>query len=213
MRLQVQPLAMEMVGMVRRQVGLPAALGQAPLAPHHRVLVASRDPALRAAAKQVPKRLLLNEGEMVAALRAALGEQVEVAQIEFTTMTTPTPQMLHNLQNVSVLLGLHGAAMDYVPFLPRGAHLIEIMPMESSHAPLYAIKAATTGKHFMRYQNTDPASQRCCAICAPGCKPHDADVTVDVKEIVAMVRAALQAQRYQLQRFPFDYGKSSWHEE
>ena len=39
-----------------------------------------------------------------------------------------------------MLVGYHGAALDLVFWLPRGAAMLEIYPKGSTHTPLYAAK-------------------------------------------------------------------------
>jgi capsular polysaccharide biosynthesis protein len=69
-------------------------------------------------------------------------------QVEFNQLSLAETVRL--LETVDVFIGLHGGAFDNVPFLPRGAYVIEIMPKGSTHEPLYANRAMTTGKFFIR---------------------------------------------------------------
>jgi hypothetical protein len=114
------------------------------------------------------KRSLLNEGELVAHLAAL--PNVTVKQVTFglfclcaTTCVCRPPKPLQVefahlsladtvslLETVDVFIGYHGAAFQNVPFLPRGAYVFEILPQHSTHEPLYASRATTTGKFFVR---------------------------------------------------------------
>jgi capsular polysaccharide biosynthesis protein len=73
-----------------------------------------------------------------------------LSQVEFNELSMNEAIVL--LETVDVFVGLHGGAFDNVPFLPRGAYVVEIMPRGSAHEPLYANRALTTGKYFIRLE-------------------------------------------------------------
>lgn len=64
-----------------------------------------------------------------------------------------------------------GASFGSLVFLPRGAYILEILPLGTQHSPLYPSLAARTGKEFARYVNDDPSLQHCR-------HPHTGDAVV-----------------------------------
>jgi hypothetical protein len=109
--------------------------------------------------------LLLNEEELVASLSTIPDVVVKqvlsglacllvlvtddlLVQVEFYGLSLADTAAV--LETVDVFIGYHGAAFDNTPFLARGAYVVEIMPNGSTHEPLYATKACTTGKLFIR---------------------------------------------------------------
>jgi hypothetical protein len=54
-----------------------------------------------------------------------------------------------------------GASFENLIFLPRGAYVLEILPLGTEHSPLYPSLAARTAKEFARYVNDDPMLQQC----------------------------------------------------
>jgi hypothetical protein len=183
------------------------------------------------------KRLLLNEEDLVANLSTIPDvivkqvcawlfacTQVRVAdglrwQVEFYAVSLADMAAL--LGTVDVFIGYHGAAFDNTPFLARGAYVIEIMPNGSTHEPLYATKACTTGKFFVRcvaidagaarlmhadsvcrYRYTnDDASREVCQKPGGDCNPHDLDLTVDIAAIMKIVPPILEVQKLQMRQY------------
>jgi hypothetical protein len=139
-------------------------------------------------------------------------------QVEFYGLSLADTVAL--LETVDLFIGYHGAAFDNTPFLARGAYVIEIMPNRSTHEPLYASKASTTGKFFVRCvpSNGGAANTRAHATSRPGrytnddvsrevcqkpagCNPHDIDLNVDVAAIMKIVPPILEVQRLQMRRY------------
>ena len=129
--------------MLRAHADLNAGPSYAPLKPI-RVLVASRAAKLRAgsALSMSDKRLLANEAELTAALsalrvprQANWGDrrselsQVDVEVVEFSALSLT--EAVRKLDSAAAFVGLHGSAFWNVPFLPRGAVVLEVLPVES----------------------------------------------------------------------------------
>merc|ERR1719300_2246526 len=68
-------------------------------------------------------RRLLNEQELVAALEKTGLYQVTVAQYSPKVPFTSQLQLTHN---TDILIGLHGAGLTHLLFLPDWAHVVEL---------------------------------------------------------------------------------------
>jgi hypothetical protein len=140
-------------------------------------------------------------------------------QVEFNHLSLAETVRL--LETVDVFVGYHGGAFDNVPFLPRGAYVIEIMPNGSVHEPLYANRAMTTGKFFIRwvhvgvlllqacvhtaylpcrYTNNDKSREQ-CARPDRKCSAHDLDLNVDLLAMSKLIAPVLEVQKMQLRRY------------
>lgn len=96
---------------------VPRRLGLAPYstAPaRHRVALISR----------VKKRFILNELELVARARAALGVDVVLLRLEDMTLW----EQLRVLRDTTVLVGQHGSGLANGLFLPDGAVMLQLWP-------------------------------------------------------------------------------------
>lgn len=71
-------------------------------------------------------RQILNEQEIVEALRDK-GYQVTVAKF---TPTVPFQEQLETIRNTDILVGVHGAGLTHLLFLPDWAHVIELYNCE-----------------------------------------------------------------------------------
>lgn len=219
----VDPLLMDLVGLLRAHADLNAGPSYAPLKPI-RVLVASRAAELRAgSALSMPdKRLLANEAELTAALsalrvprQANWGDrrselsQVDVEVVEFSALSLT--EAVRKLDSAAAFVGLHGSAFWNVPFLPRGAVVLEVRGYGSAHSPSYNTLARASGKMYLKYVNPEPARERCGLNAMRACHAHDADMMVDAFAVADLLKAGLVVQSNVLSRFQFEYdSKAAW---
>jgi len=95
-------------------------------------------------------RLIVNEDELVARLRALPGVDVTVVQLESFSYA----EQLALLARTDVLVGAHGSGLANLMFLPRKAGLVEIFPYVFSR-PTYGVLAKRFGLGYTSWTNTD----------------------------------------------------------
>jgi hypothetical protein len=110
---------------------------------------------------------LANNGEILAALRDAAGRHAKVRPYS-PTKSVPLESFLGVMSRTSVLVGRHGELLANAMFLPPGAAVIELAPMNCQLGlTAGSFTALTTGQtssyavwrapsaHFMRYASTE----------------------------------------------------------
>jgi hypothetical protein len=70
------------------------------------------------------KRKISNEKEVVAALQALPGMQVDIVRLEQLSMQ----EQLRKIHEADVVVGVHGAGLSHVLFMHDGAKVVEILP-------------------------------------------------------------------------------------
>jgi len=197
--MDTNPMYLEMIERVRQYLGFTPTLPFVDTK-KRKIVIASREPELRKKAKLSSKRVLKNENDLVRELRAHVSDNI--VQVEFSQLNTQ--ETLKLLEDASIFLGYHGSALNLAAFLPRGACLIEILPIGGKNH--LTAKAAVSGKLFMRYMNKDLSRQSCCDAsgCKDSCSGHDVDLEVDVNDVVRYVTVALDYQRLVYQRHEVD---------
>ncbi|KAF6252432.1 hypothetical protein COO60DRAFT_524676 [Scenedesmus sp. NREL 46B-D3] len=204
------PFHLRMVGEIRAAMGLSRSLPFASAANRTIVLASSNATTRRwRLGGRRMSRALTYQDELFKALSAL--PDITVKQVDLSA--TPIEQVVKLLDQTALLIGHLGAGFENLIFLPRGAYILEILPLGSHHSPLYPSLASRTGKEFARYVNDDPSLQQCRwqqAEKALGdhCVSQHADLQVKVAGVVQLVQSILNTQQAAMTRYSFD----SWHE-
>uniref|UniRef100_A0A383VX01 Glycosyltransferase 61 catalytic domain-containing protein n=1 Tax=Tetradesmus obliquus TaxID=3088 RepID=A0A383VX01_TETOB len=199
------PFHLRMVGEIRAAMGLSPSLPFAS-ASNRTIVLASADAAARKQAGIATPRTLTNEDELLKALTAL--PDVTVKQVDLGVL--PTDEVVKLLNQTALLMGYRGASFGSLVFLPRGAYILEILPLGTQHSPLYPSLAARTGKEFARYVNDDPSLQHCRhphtgdAVVGEHCEGRYTELQVKVDEVMQLVRSILDMQQAAMARYSFD---------
>jgi hypothetical protein len=126
-------------------------------------------------------RRISNEDALVSALGALGG--VDVQAVDFAEM--PYVEQVQRVSETDVLIGMHGAGLTNLLWLPPGAGVIELMPSPEGVPLTYANMAMWLGRRYAAWRH-QPAS------AAPARRGKDIpELGVDAAAVAALAREML----------------------
>lgn len=137
-------------------------------------------------------RNVLNEDELVEAIRGITG--VEVRQVAYTK-EMPFKQQLEITRNTDVFIGMHGAGLTHLLFLPDWAILFELYNCED--AGCYRDLARLRGVNYMTWENATKVFPEDAGRHPDGDGAHAkfTNYSFDAGEFVRMVKKAVDKVR------------------
>ncbi|MEL6925893.1 MAG: glycosyltransferase family 61 protein [Bacteroidota bacterium] len=120
-------------------------------------------------------RKVSNEAEV---LEVLLTQEIE--QVHMETMSWS--QQIRTLRSANILIGMHGAGLTNMMWMPYGSHIIELRMEGSEEQWAYYEMAATFGHHY-HYLICEPEQ--------PGARPHDGNVRVDIPAFEQLLASVL----------------------
>lgn len=95
-------------------------------------------------------RRILNEDEMIGMIKDVGFQVIVVKRFDYRDMK----KLSHVMNTCNVLLGVHGAGLTYGMFLPAGAVLVQIEPLDMEHYArvIFAENARAMGMGYLRYK-------------------------------------------------------------
>jgi hypothetical protein len=156
-------------------------------------------------------RMIVNEADLVAGLNAARGLdsptwrglKPNVTLVAFETMTLT--ESAHMLSKMDVLIGMHGAGLTNLLFLPKTAIVVELFNMDTpfnmQHVTDYRNLCRLIGLGYANWTNSNPANNH-PAYVTPGTSADSeivkvpakfASTSVDVDELARVMWETLEA--------------------
>jgi len=143
-------------------------------------------------------RRVLNEDDLLSKLSAEIPEIV-VRKVEFTHGTEFT-QQLKIIQETDILIGMHGAGLTHLLFLPDWASVFELYHCEDSNC--YSDLARLRGLHYVTWEDTNKLKHfdKDPSIDSEHFQKH-ANYEFDVDEFIRIVRKSVEHIKSQAKNF------------
>ncbi|XP_047978984.1 alpha-1,3-arabinosyltransferase XAT2-like [Salvia hispanica] len=95
-------------------------------------------------------RRILNEDEMIAMIKDVGFQVIVVKRFDYHDMK----KLSHVINTCNVILGVHGAGLTYGMFLPAGAVVVQIEPLDLEHYAkvIFEDNARAMGMEYLRYK-------------------------------------------------------------
>ncbi|XP_072175614.1 EGF domain-specific O-linked N-acetylglucosamine transferase-like [Diadema setosum] len=134
-------------------------------------------------------RNIINQDELIAALRDIPGVEVTVIVYHWRNITFK--EQLRNTQNSDIFIGMHGAGLTHLLFLPDWAVIFELCNCGDKNC--YKDLAAIRGVKYITWQKTELFQKHNVIVHPSLGTPHDkfCDYEFDVPEFVRLMKQAI----------------------
>ncbi|CAG7661329.1 unnamed protein product [Allacma fusca] len=137
--------------------------------------------------RQTRYRKVLNEDILLQELRK--NQDLNVIKADFT-WSTPFAKQLEVIQNTDILIGMHGAGLTHLLFLPDWAAVFELYNCEDEHC--YADLARLRGVKYITWEKPDKLEEKGADPSMNGSHAKHTNYIFDVKEFVRLVRRGIK---------------------